>query len=276
MRPLRAIAWAGGAVVGAVMLNELAGRPVPFLRWSFLRMGLGMKTLLTQWQVGDGREEAAAKYVADNARPGDIDDAIRAIDEFAYKHSFLINVGDEKGALLDAAVARVQPRRVLELGTYCGYGALRLARAAGPDAKIVSVEFSAENAAIARRIIAHAGADDRVTVVHGTLGDGGATMQTLEREHGVGSGGLDFLFVDHDKDVYLPDLERILVAKWLHAGSVVVADNVRFPGAPEYRAFMKKEEGKRFRTTEHEAHVEYQSILKDLVLESVYYGEGDA
>ena len=29
-------------------------------------------------------------------------------------------------------------------------------------------------------------------------------------------------------------------------------------------------EGKRFRTKEHETHVEYQKLLKDLVLESEY------
>ena len=48
------------------------------------------------------------------------------------KSRLLINVGDEKGALLDAAVRRADPALALELGTYCGYGALRIARAA-PD-----------------------------------------------------------------------------------------------------------------------------------------------
>jgi catechol O-methyltransferase len=59
---------------------------------------------------------------------------------------------------------------------------------------------------------------------------------------------------------------------WLHPGSVLVADNVKRPGAPEYRAFMKAEEGGSWRTTEHKTHVEYQSLLKDLVLESHYLG----
>ncbi|MDP9433954.1 MAG: O-methyltransferase, partial [Actinomycetota bacterium] len=53
-------------------------------------------------------------------------------------------------------------------------------------------------------------------------------------------------------------------------GTVVVADNVRFPGAPEYRAFMSREEGRTWRTVEHDAHVEYQNLIKDLVLESEY------
>ena len=36
---------------------------------------------------------------------------------------------------------------------------------------------------------------------------------------------------------------------------------------------MRAQEGKLWRTTEHETHVEYQSLLKDLVLESEYLGE---
>ena len=78
--------------------------------------------------------------------------------------------------------------------------------------------------------------------------------------------------VDHDKAAYLPDLERILGRGWLHPGSVVVADNVKVPGSPKYRAYMKEQEGRSWHTFEHETHVEYQSLLKDLVLESEYLG----
>ena len=52
----------------------------------------------------------------------------------------------------------------------------------------------------------------------------------------------------------------------------MVADNVKIPGAPKYRAYMKAQEGRSWHTVEHETHVEYQSLLKDLVLESEYLG----
>jgi len=67
---------------------------------------------------------------------------------------------------------------------------------------------------------------------------------------------------------YLPDLERTLAAGWLHPGSVVMADNVRFPGAPEYQAYMAAQEGKRWSTRAHQTHAEYQTFIKDVVLES--------
>lgn len=248
-----------------------AWKKIPFLRWSFWRLVFGMKRLTTQWQVGDGREARLADYVVAKARRGDARDAVRVIDEFAYSESFLINVGDEKGRILDDAISRAQPARILELGTYCGYSALRMA-AAAPGAKIISVEFNADNAAIARRILDHAGVGARVTVVIGTLGDGGGTVETLRMGHGFGPGSVDVVFVDQAKEAYLSDLQLILQQGWLRAGALVVADNILFPGAPDYRAYMKENEGKRWRTVEHETHVEYQSVLKDLVLVSEFLG----
>jgi catechol O-methyltransferase len=253
-------------------LLELGGRRLPFLRWSFVRMLLGMRRLTTEWQVGDGREQELETYVLEDAREGDVDDAIRAIDEFCYGRSFMMNVGDEKGEILDRAIAATAPVRLLELGTYCGYSALRTARAMPPNAHLTSVEFNAENAEIARRVLDHAGVGERVTVVDGTLGDGGATIAALESEHGFAAGSVDFVFMDHDKDAYLADLQRIVTQGWLHPGAVVVADNVKFPGVPKYREFMSEHEGRSWRTTEHETHVEYQTLIKDLVLESQYLG----
>jgi catechol O-methyltransferase len=257
-------------------LLELGGKRFPFLRWSVVRMALGGPRLLKDWQVGDGREEALADHVTAHAREGDIDDAIRVIDDFCYHRSVLMNVGDEKGEILDDAVRKAEPRRLLELGTYCGYSALRMARVMPDQAQLCSIEFSQANADVARRIWDHAGIGDRVSVIVGSLGDGGQTMARLEAEHGYSDGSLDFVFIDHDKRVYLPDLQLVLSQGWLHPGSVVVADNVKFPGAPRYRAYMTEQEGRQWQTIEHDTHAEYQSLIKDLVLESTYRGSEGA
>ncbi len=207
-------------------------RRLPFLRSSFWRLAMGLPRFARTGQIGDGREEACAAYVEANARRGDVDDVLATIDTFATEKSMLVNVGDEKGELLDAAVRRANPKRVLELGTYCGYSALRIARAA-PDAEVFSVELSSGNAEVAQRIWAHAGVDDRITCVVGTLGDGGQTLDALSNGHGFGAGSVDLLFIDHEKSVYLSDLQTILDRGWLHKGAVAVADNVRLSRRPE-------------------------------------------
>ncbi|UMB71832.1 O-methyltransferase [Mycobacterium paraterrae] len=244
---------------------------IPLLRWSFWRMATGARNITTTGQIGDGREAAAIQYVLTHARAGDIDDVIATVDRFAYEKSMLINVGDEKGALLDAAVRRADPKLALELGTYCGYGALRIARAA-PGARVFSVELAEANAVNARRIWAHAGVADRITCVVGTIGDGDRTLDALASEHGFSSGTVDFVFLDHDKDAYLDDLLSIMDRGWLHPGSIAVADNVRIPGAPKYREYMRRQQGALWNTIEHKAHLEYQSLVSDLVLESQYLG----
>ena len=242
---------------------------MPFLRSSVWRLGMGLPRFRKTGQFGDGREEACAAYVEANARRGDVDDVLATIDKFATEESMLVNVGDEKGELLDVAVRRANPGTALELGTYCGYGSLRIARAA-PSAEVYSVEFAAANAEVARRIWAHAGVDDRVTCVIGSIGDGGQTLDALTNEHGFGAGKVDLLFIDHDKNAYLPDLQSILGRGWLHTGSIAVADNVRIPGAPEYREYMREQQGKLWNTVEHKTHLEYQTLIPDLVLESEY------
>jgi catechol O-methyltransferase len=245
-------------------------RRLGMLRWSVIRMGLGAGSFSRTGQWGDGREAAVADYVIANARKGDIDDVLATIDTFAYERSFLINIGDEKGKLLDAAVQRADPTLALELGTYVGYGSLRIARAA-PNAEVYSVELAEANADIARRIWAQAGVDDRLTCVVGTIGDGGGTLDALAGQ-GFEAGKLDFLFIDHDKAAYLDDLQSIIDRGWLHPGSIVVADNILIPGAPRYREYMREQQGKRFNTVEHKTHAEYQTLVPDLVLESEYLG----
>src|ERR1700744_2191757 len=244
---------------------------LPPLRWSVWRMVAGARNITTTGQIGDGRDAAAVEYVLKHARAGDVDGVLATIDRFAYEKSMLINVGDEKGALLDAAVRRADPKLALELGTYCGYGALRIARAAA-TAKGYSVELAEANAGNARQIWAHARIADRVTCVVGTIGDGGRTLKVLAAEHGFAAGTLDFLFLDHDKDAYLTDLQSILDLGWLHTGSIVVADNVKVPGAPKYREYMRGQQVRLWKTIEHKTHLEYQRLVTDLVLESEYLG----
>ena len=240
--------------------------------WSWIRLVTAIPHFNRTGQVGDGREAAVRDHVLAHATAGAPESVLAAVDAFARGRRTLVAVGDEKGLILDAVVRRVQPKLALELGTYCGYSAIRTARLLPPGSRLVSVEFSAANAEIARTLIAHAGLADRVTVVVGTLGDGGTTIRTLTNEHGFAPGEVDFVFIDHIKDAYLSDLRLMLSADWLHQGSIVLADNIKFPGVPDYRKYMRTTEGSAWRTTWHRTHVEYQSMVSDLMLESEFLG----
>ena len=218
---------------------EIGGRRLPFLRWSVLRMALGSRKLLKDWQVGDGREEALADYVVANARRGDPDDVIRVIDDFCMNRSVMINVGDEKGEILDRAVRRASPQLVPRAGHL-----LRIQRLAHVPRRCLRAPGSARSSS-ARRTPRSPGASG--TTRAWRRGDRGRRDARRRWSHDrspddrarIRHGALDFVFIDHDKAAYLPDLERIIGEGWLHPGSIVVADNVRFPGAPEYRAHSR-------------------------------------
>eukprot|EP00435_Cladocopium_sp_Y103_P061781 s221_g23.t1 len=72
---------------------------------------------------------------------------LEAIDEYAWQKQWLMNVGDVKGQVLDSALKealRLNGGRAaftaLELGTYLGYSAVRLARLLPPSGRLFSVE----------------------------------------------------------------------------------------------------------------------------------------
>lgn len=256
-------------IVGCIALNENLGKPLP-LRWTMLTFGLSMLVRPVK-HVGDGREQRCFDYVKaklEKSPPaGDrIQRILDEIDEYARFESFLMNVGDEKGLILDNSIKNTKPKIIMELGCYVGYSTLRMARASDADCHIYTVEWSPVNAGVARQFFELAGVSHKITVVEGYIGDGGKTVETLQTQYGL-TGKVDFLFVDHTKEAYLPDLKTILDRKFLHPGSVVVADNVGFPGIPDYKKFMEDQEGKLFRTKFHHTHIEY-FIMKDLMLES--------
>ena len=179
-------------------------RRIPLLRWSFLRMAIGARNITTTGQIGDGREAAAVQYVLAHARPGDIDDAIATIDRFAYEKSFLINVGDEKGRILDAAVRRADPHLALELGTYCGYSALRIARAA-PRATVVSVELSDGQRRPTRAASGHTrGWPTACTAWSAPSATAVRRWTPWPARTASDRAALDFVFLDHDKNA-VPD-----------------------------------------------------------------------
>ena len=245
---------------------------LPFLRWSTWRLALGMPHFCSTGQIGDGREAAVRRTMSRPTRAAATSTTFSPPSTSSPMRSRCWSTSATRRARCSTPRCAAPPRTlVLELGTYCGYSALRIARAA-PAARVCSVEFSAANAEVARRIWAHAGVATASPAWSALSATAVRRSTRWPAEYGFTAGGLDLMFIDHDKRAYLTDLQSILDRGWLHAGSIVVADNVRVPGAPKYRAYMREPQGTLWNTVEHKTHVEYQSLLPDLVLESEYLG----
>ena len=98
-----------------------------------------------------------------------------------------------------------------------------------PDAVLYTIEVNPEHAQIARKIFEFAGVGDRVKVLEG---DSGEFLKKMKREQGVDK--FDFVFIDHWKNLYKRDLIILEDEKLLKKGSVVLADNVVYPGSIFY------------------------------------------
>ncbi len=133
---------------------------------------------------------------------------------FAETHEALESpqmlTGPVEGRFLEFLVWMLQPRLVLELGTYSGYSALSMARALPPDGRIITCESDPERAAFARRHVERHG---RVSVREG---DALRTIASLD-------GPFDLVFVDADKDGYVDYYEAVLPK--LAPRGLIVADN---------------------------------------------------
>lgn len=63
---------------------------------------------------------------------------------------------------MDAVIQEHQPSMLLELGAYCGYSAVRMARLLSPGARLLTIEINPDYAAITQRMVDFAGVQDKV------------------------------------------------------------------------------------------------------------------
>lgn len=123
----------------------------------------------------------------------------------------------EVGRLLEVLARAARARRVVEIGTAIGYGALRLARGA-PEARVVTIDRDAGMLAAARGYLERGGVLDRVELVEG---EALAAIARLEPP-------FDLAWVDAAKADYRRYLDRLL--PMVVVGGMLVFDNVLWKG----------------------------------------------
>jgi len=198
------------------------------------------------------RLDRALAAVRRRAAEGDPESVLAVLDDFGRNESLLINVGDAKGLLLDEQVLRHQPTIAAELGAFCGYSAVRMGRLMRSwSGHLHSIELSAKSVEISRAVVDFAGLSDVVTFHQGAAADVIPGLQ----------GPLDLVFIDHWKDLYLPDLRRIEDCGLLQPGSVIIADNVTFFDTTDYLEYVRN--GGTYDSEYVESTLEYNDDLVD-------------
>ena len=166
------------------------------------------------------REEISGevkKYVFENAIRNNPDSVLKAMDNFAKNRRFLMNIGDIKGSLLTNQLKKIgSDLTILELGCFCGYSAILMAKNLTKFGKVVSIEVNKTYARNALEIIKYSGLKDKIILIEGSS----------EKIIGTLRYRFDFILLDHWKNLYKRDLIAIEKRGLLKNGSIIFADNV--------------------------------------------------
>ncbi|MBN8867147.1 MAG: O-methyltransferase [Solirubrobacterales bacterium] len=161
-----------------------------------------------------------AQYVRDHA--GGRDSALRRVEEETAAMGSIqaMQTAPEQAAFLELLVRLGRGRRAIEIGTFTGYGAIRIARGLAEGGSLLCCELDPERAEIARRNVDRAGVGERVEIRVGPAID---SIRALPEEP-----TFDFAYLDADKTGY-PDYYDALVPR-MNPGGLIAIDNVFMGG----------------------------------------------
>ena len=141
-----------------------------------------------------------------------------------------MQISPEQGALMALLIELIGATKCIEVGTYTGYSALRVARAMGPEGRLVACDINREWTDVAKRYWREAGLSENIDL---RLAPAEETLDSLIA--GGESATFDFAFIDADKPSYDGYYERCLTL--LRAGGLIAIDNVLWQGRVADPAF---------------------------------------
>ncbi|KAL3935642.1 MAG: hypothetical protein SGBAC_008875 [Bacillariaceae sp.] len=227
---------------------------------------------------------------------------LSTVDVYCHEEQWMFHIGQDKGIILKKFLQEciqqkkeqhlqqlknsmeeeeesahynnleMPPLLLVEVGTYCGYSAILLAKSLhelDPNLKfhVYTVETSSQNIMVASSMILMSKFHEHITILHHQpanesltsllqrkLKNPPARTSSISSSSGnisdgsVSTGGsskgeappADFVFFDHDKEQYLHHLIQFEVNGIIQKGTHVAADNVLFHRLDGYRNHMTK------------------------------------
>ena len=149
-----------------------------------------------------------------------LDDALQKIynDTLAnHAHANMMS-SDVQGKFLEFISSLLQPKYILEIGTFTGFSAVCLAKGLQKDGELHTIELREEDANTAWKNICTTGMQQKI---HLHTGDARAIIKQLDFKW-------DLVFIDADKTSYITYYEEALQRLSDHGW--ILADNVLFHG----------------------------------------------
>jgi predicted O-methyltransferase YrrM len=126
--------------------------------------------------------------------------------------------GHLQGRFLAFLSKLIQPKHILEIGTYTGYSAICLAEGLAEGGKLITIDPYEETNQFARSYIEKAGLNNKIQLIEG---EAQSVIPSLKEN-------FDLVFIDADKQNY--NLYFDLVIDKVTRGGLIIADNVLWSG----------------------------------------------
>jgi caffeoyl-CoA O-methyltransferase len=126
--------------------------------------------------------------------------------------------GHFQGQLLRFLVEMIQPKRILEIGTYTGYSAIAMAQGLPNGGKLTTIDVNQELEKMVSHFIQKAGLSDTIEQITGNALE---IIPTL-------TDTFDLVFIDADKRNYTRYLD--LIINKVRTGGYILTDNVLWSG----------------------------------------------
>ncbi|MBL4643681.1 MAG: class I SAM-dependent methyltransferase [Flavobacteriaceae bacterium] len=126
--------------------------------------------------------------------------------------------GAFQGRVLSMLSKLIQPKSVLEIGTYTGYSALSIAEGLHPQGTIHTIDKNEELFSLQEKYFEKSGYKNQIQQY---VGNALAIIPTIEEK-------FDLVFIDADKSNYI-NYFHLIIDK-MNAGGVILSDNVLWSG----------------------------------------------
>ena len=138
--------------------------------------------------------------------------------------------GQVQGELLRMLSRMIQPRRILELGTFTGYSALCLAEGLKDDGKLITIEHNDELEPTIRRNLSASPLGEKIELIIGDAKEVVCNQLSAisGQQSAVSVQMFDLVFIDADKREYSAYYE--LIFPLVRPGGFILADNTLWDG----------------------------------------------
>ena len=164
-------------------------------------------------------DETVDAYVASHTtQPDELER--RLIAETQVMAAGIMQIGHPQAQFMTMLTALLQPKLVVEIGTFTGYSTLVMGKALAADSKLIACDISDEWTSVGRPYWEEAGVADKIDL---RIGPASETLAAFDDDTVV-----DLAFVDADKTGYIGYFEQLV--PMLSQRGVILVDNVLWSG----------------------------------------------